>query len=119
MRLKLTACILLFVSGIAHAQDKILIAAASDLKFAMDSIISVFGQENNGKVEITYGASGKLTEQILSGAPFDIFFSADISYPERLKKENKTSSDIYQYAKGHIVLWSKKTDPRKKGMQTL
>lgn len=111
--------VLLLWATSLSAQDKILIAAASDLKFAMDSVISAFEKEYTGEVDITYGSSGKLTEQILNGAPFDIFFSADIFYPEKLKSENKISSDIYHYGKGRIVLWSKKLDPRQKEMKAL
>jgi molybdate transport system substrate-binding protein len=110
---------LLIVFGVVNAQEKILIAAASDLKFAMDSVIAAFGKNNTGNVEITYGSSGKLTEQIINDAPFDIFFSADISYPEKLRREDKTASDIYQYAKGRIVIWSRKLDSRKKQMKSL
>jgi molybdate transport system substrate-binding protein len=95
------------------------IAAASDLKFAMDSIIRTFSQTHPGKIETTFGSSGKLSEQIIHGAPFDIFFSADISYPERLRVEKKTASGIYPYAKGRIVLWSAKIDPYEKQMATL
>ncbi|HTF30731.1 MAG TPA: molybdate ABC transporter substrate-binding protein, partial [Flavitalea sp.] len=101
------------------AQDRILIAAASDLKFAMDSVIKIFEANNKGKIEITYGSSGKLTEQIINGAPFHIFFSADISYPERLKEKNKTASDIYRYGRGRIVLWSKKLDAEKDQTRSL
>lgn len=101
------------------AQDRILVAAASDLKFALDSVITQFNQTNTGKVEVTYGSSGKLSEQISKGAPFDLFFSADISYPEELKRRGKTVSEIYPYAKGRIVIWSKKIDPLKTGMQSL
>jgi molybdate transport system substrate-binding protein len=113
------AILLLILSHSIHAQDKILVAAASDLKFAMDSVNKVFAATTGGMVEITYGSSGKLSEQIIHGAPFHIFFSADISYPEQIKKENKTSSDIYQYAKGRIVIWSKKVDPNQKQMRSL
>lgn len=102
-----------------YGQNKILVAAASDLRFAMDSIILVFNQSNSGKVEVTYGSSGKLTEQIIQGAPFDMLFSADLSYPEQLKKENKTGSELYQYAKGRIVIWSKKLDPQQQQMKSL
>jgi molybdate transport system substrate-binding protein len=101
------------------AQDKILIAAASDLKFALDSLVAKFRERNHGNIEVTYGSSGKLTEQILNGAPFDIFFSADVSYPKKVKDAGKTSSDIYEYAKGHLVIWSKKTDPSKTQIKTL
>ena len=101
------------------AQNKVLIAAASDLKFTLDSLLHAFAKNNNGKIDVTYGSSGKLTEQIINGAPFDIFFSADILYPERLKQQKKTSSEIHHYATGRLVLWSKKIDPQKKGMQAL
>jgi molybdate transport system substrate-binding protein len=108
-----------FTSSLAVAQDKILIAAASDLKFAMDSLITLFKTINEGKVAVTYGSSGKFHEQILNGAPFDIFFSADVAYPNQIKEANLADSDIYAYGKGRIVLWSKKLDPNLRGMQTL
>jgi molybdate transport system substrate-binding protein len=103
----------------SFGQGRLLIAAASDLKFTLDSVIYVFSKTNIGKIDVTYGSSGKLTEQIINGAPFDIFFSADILYPERLLKEKKTSSQIYHYATGRLVIWSKKIDPTKNGMKSL
>ena len=105
--------------GFTKAQNRLLIAAASDLKFTLDSVIYVFSKTHPGKVDVTYGSSGKLTEQIINGAPFDIFFSADMLYPERLKQQGKTSSEIYHYVTGRLVIWSKKVDPRKNGMQSL
>lgn len=118
---KIIAVLLLVItpSIFSHAQDKLLIAAASDLKFTLDSVIHVFSRTNNGKIDVTYGSSGKLTEQIINGAPFDIFFSADILYPERLKQQKKTSSEIYHYATGRLVIWSKKINPQKNGMESL
>ncbi len=102
-----------------HGQGKILVAAASDLKFALDSVASVFRKKNSGTVEITYGSSGKLFEQISNGAPFDIFFSADIEYPNKLKEKGLTASDIYIYGVGRIVVWSKKIDVEKEEMNSL
>lgn len=103
----------------ANAQSgKILVAAASDLKFALDSVVSVFGKDHNCAVEVTYGSSGKLSEQITHGAPFDLFFSADISYPERLQDNGLTASEIYPYGVGRIVIWSKRIDPAE-GMNAL
>src|SRR5687767_7323380 len=81
----------------SFCQEKIIVAAASDLKFALDSVIVQFNRSQKGRIEVTYGSSGKLTEQIANGAPFDIFFSADVSYPEKLKQIGKTASDIYNY----------------------
>ncbi len=110
---------LIILSQISYAQEKILIAAASDLKFALDSVVNVFTKTNEGKIAITYGSSGKLTEQIINGAPFHIFFSADRVYPERLENQRKTSSAIHNYATGRIVIWSKKVDPTKNQMKSL
>src|SRR6478735_4404950 len=110
-----------FITVIVNAQQpgKILIAAASDLKFALDSMVTVFKKSNSGTVDVTYGSSGKLSEQISNGAPFDIFFSADINYPKQLKEKGLTASEVYLYGIGRIVLWSKKIDPNKDGMKTL
>lgn len=121
MRLKffLSTSLLFLVSLSGHAQDKMLIAAAADLRFAMDSVISAFSQNNPGRIDVTYGSSGKLTEQILNSAPFDLFFSADIAFPEKLQKQNKTASDIYPYARGHLVIWSKKYQPQQEQVKSL
>jgi molybdate transport system substrate-binding protein len=103
----------------AQQPKKIQIAAASDLKFALDSVANIFRKNNAGTVDITYGSSGKFFEQLSNGAPFDIFFSADISYPKQLQEKKLTSSEVYPYGVGQIVLWSKKVDPEKEGIKTL
>lgn len=123
MRLKkyFAFLLLVFVITLSQAQPpgKILIAAAADLKFALDSIVSVFKKNSQATVDITYGSSGKLFEQISNGAPFDVFFSADISYPLQLKDKGLIVSEVYLYGVGRIVLWSKKFDPNLQGMQSL
>jgi len=99
---------------------KITIAAAADLKFAMDSMVTVYKAQNPGAdIEVTYGSSGKFFEQISNDAPFDIFFSADIDYPNKLKDKGLTIGDIKTYGIGQIVLWSKNTDPNIEQMNTL
>jgi molybdate transport system substrate-binding protein len=114
-------CIAMMIASHGQAQTaaKILVAAASDLKFALDSVATLFKKSHPGTVDITYGSSGKLFAQISNSAPFDIFFSADITYPQQLKEKQLTLSEIYIYGKGRIVLWSKKIDPKKDGMNTL
>lgn len=119
-RLKNTVSILLFLASVVcNGQDRLLIAAASDLKFAMDSAIVLFEKAGHGRADITYSSSGKLTEQIIHGAPFDVFLSADISYPQMLKEAGHAGSEIYPYAKGHIVLWSRAVDVEKRKMDAL
>ena len=119
MRKLLVSIVLQVILVSGQAQDKILIAAASDLKFALDSVIFQFAQMSRGKIEVTYGSSGKLSSQIANGAPFDLFFSADVQYPELLKKKGKAASDVYRYGKGRIVVWSKKIDPGNNEMNSL
>jgi len=83
------------------------VAAASDLKFAMDQLASQFERQTSTKVALTYGSSGNLYSQIQNGAPFDLFFSADIEYPRKLESAGLTiPGSLYQYAIGRIVLWT-------------
>jgi molybdate transport system substrate-binding protein len=104
----------------AQPSSGLLIAAASDLKFAMDSAIAVFKKTHPDlQVDVTYGSSGKLYEQITHSAPFDLFFSADIEYPLNLKKKGMASSEVYTYGVGRLVLWSKVIDPSTSGMTIL
>ena len=103
-----------------QATTEVLVAAAADLRFAMDSLVSVFSRENPGiTVKPTYGSSGNFFQQIQNDAPFDLFFSADVDYPRQLKGKNLTASDIYIYGTGQLVLWSKTLDPNKDQMNTL
>ena len=103
-----------------QAQDKILVAAASDLKFALDSVVSVYQQHNPSvKIQVTYGSSGKFFEQIQHGAPFDMYFSADKGYPQKLHEKGFTASEVRIYGIGRIVLWSKRLDPNKAKMNSL
>lgn len=101
-----------------RADEKILIAAAANLNPAMNDICKEFEKAYSTiDVEISYGSSGNFFAQIKHGAPFDIFFSADTTYPTRLEEEGlavKGESKIYAY--GSIVLWiprNSSLNPRK------
>jgi molybdate transport system substrate-binding protein len=100
--------------------NEVLVAAAADLKFAMDSVVAVFSRSNPSiKVKVVYGSSGNFFQQISNGAPFDLFFSADIDYPRQLHQKQLTRSEPKLYGIGRLVLWSKTLDPAKEGMNTL
>jgi molybdate transport system substrate-binding protein len=90
-----------------QAGESILIAAASNLRFAMGDICHDFQDENPSiRTKVSYGSSGNFFAQIKQGAPFDIFFSADAAYPELLEKEGLTVKETQKvYAVGKIVLW--------------
>lgn len=95
-----------FLSNLTNAKERevILIAAASNLKFAMDDIIKIFEKKKSGiNVKSIYGSSGNFFNQILNGAPFDIYFSADSRYPKELKKK-QLGGEVTTYAFGRIVL---------------
>lgn len=104
----------------AQAGEKITIAAAADLKFALDEIVVLFDKAHPaGQVETVYGSSGKFYTQIQQGAPFDLYFSADIGYPQALKAEGLAASDAQPYAVGRIVLWSPSRDAGKMTLNDL
>mgnify|MGYP001310365087 FL=1 len=93
-----------WVSSAAKGKDAILVAAASNLKFAMDDIIRLFEKKNPDiKVKTVYGSSGNFFNQIINGAPFDLYFSADIRYPEELEKRG-LGKEVTVYAFGRMVV---------------
>lgn len=109
----------MLVALTAHA-GKITIAVAADLKFAMDEVVSAFKMTNTGnEVDVIYGSSGKFHMQIQQGAPYDLFFSADIGFPRELSKAGLAASDVKPYAFGRIVLWSASMDATKMSLESL
>ncbi|HKV40960.1 MAG TPA: molybdate ABC transporter substrate-binding protein, partial [Blastocatellia bacterium] len=83
------------------------VAAAADLKFAFDDIVTAFTKTSpNTSVKVTYGSSGNFFSQLSNKAPFDVFFSADIEYPRKLIERGLASKGSeFQYASGRIVVW--------------
>lgn len=97
------------ISSAQAAERKLRVAAAADLKFALPKLIAVFESHHPGlKVEAIFGSSGSLTQQIQAGAPFDVFLSADDSFPQRLKADGRADGDVFRYGTGHLVLWAPK-----------
>jgi molybdate transport system substrate-binding protein len=102
-----------------HAEN-MTIAAAADLKFAMDELVLTFKKSNpNDGVSVIYGSSGHFFAQIQHGAPFDMFFSADIGFPRELAKAGLATGDPKPYAFGRIVLWSSTMDATKMTLASL
>jgi molybdate transport system substrate-binding protein len=82
------------------------IAAASDLNFAFKDLVAEFEKKTGDRVKLTLGSSGNFYSQIENGAPFDVYFSADIRYPQKLIEGGHGIADsLYKYAVGRIVLW--------------
>ncbi len=109
MRLKLVlyllaACLSCFPRS-TPAQN-VRVAAAADLKFAMQDLAAQFENQSGTKVDVTYGSSGNFFSQLQNGAPFDLFFSANIDYPRKLEAAGLAEpATLYRYAIGRIVIW--------------
>ena len=89
--------------------ENLTIAAASDLNFAFREIVAEYERTTGDNVRLVFGSSGNFYAQIQNGAPFDLYFSADIGYPKKLIDEGLAVPDsLYQYATGRIVLWAPK-----------
>ncbi len=89
----------------ANAAD-VTVAAASDLSDAIKQIIAQFEQATGNKVKLTLGSSGNFYAQLTNGAPFEVFLSADISYPHQLESAGLAEAgSTFVYAVGKIVLW--------------
>lgn len=87
-------------------EREVRVAAAADLKFAMGELAQTFEKMNSVKVNVTYGSSGNFFSQLQNGAPFDLFFSADVEYPRKLETaEVVEPGTLYEYAVGRIVIW--------------
>jgi len=86
--------------------NKLTIATAANMQFAIKALQTAFTAETGIKTEAVISSSGKLTAQIKEGAPYDIFVSADMKYPTYLHQNGFTLSEPKIYAKGNLVLWT-------------
>jgi molybdate transport system substrate-binding protein len=102
----------LFVPGLRAQQpdvsiQRVRVAAASDLKFALDEVVArLVEQHPNIRIEVAYGSSGNIHAQLRQRAPYDVFLSADIAYPRDLVSRGTGSgADLFTYATGRLVVW--------------
>src|SRR5262245_45026103 len=113
----------IFCSVLSSYAAEVTVAAASDLSFALRDIIADFEKTTGNKVRLSLGSSGTFEAQIANGAPFDVFLSADISYPQQLEEKGLTEPNTtFVYAAGRIVIWVPRNSPidvEKLGMQAL
>jgi molybdate transport system substrate-binding protein len=89
------------------------IAAAADLKFVLVDLVADFEKRHPGaKITTTTGSSGNLFAQLTNEAPFDLFLSADLTYPQKLVEGGQGIRDsLFEYAIGHLVIWAPKESP--------
>ena len=100
------AFILLLSCGGKDRDRGLTIAVAANMQFAMEEIAIAFTEETGLPCDLIVGSSGKLTAQIVEGAPFDVLVSADMKYPQSLRERGLAETDPEVYAYGSLVLWT-------------
>jgi molybdate transport system substrate-binding protein len=97
----------------AGRPEALRVAAAADLRFALEEVVTRYRQVRPGvEVSASYGSSGLFFAQLSNGAPFDLFLSADAAYPRRLAEAGiALPGSEFPYAVGRIVLWVRKESP--------
>lgn len=87
--------------------EELTIAAASDLNFAFKELVVEYEKKMGVGIKLSLGSSGNFFSQIQNGAPYDLYFSADVGYPKKLEEAGlAVPGSLYRYAVGRIVLWA-------------
>ncbi len=97
----------LFISCSVFSQDRVRVATAANLANATKEVAQIFTQQTGIEVDVISSASGKLTAQILNGAPYHIFISADMIYPQKVWEGRKAKSTPVEMVQGQLVFWSR------------
>jgi molybdate transport system substrate-binding protein len=85
---------------------EITVAAAADLTFVFKEVGARFQKETGNSIKLSYGSSGNFFSQIKNGAPYDMFFSADVAFPQKLEAAGLIEpGSLYEYATGKLVIW--------------
>lgn len=113
----LIAFVLILINASAQ---KVNVAAAANLRYVLEEIKTAYVKKYpKAKVNLTFGASGTLVQQISNGANFDFFMAADNEFPVKLKAKGLTTGAISTYAFGKLVLYSTTLPVDKKGLEIL
>jgi molybdate transport system substrate-binding protein len=86
--------------------QKVTVAVANNMQYAIEEIVVEFEKKYNVNVEVSASSSGTLTTQIKQGAPFDVFISANMKYPNVLFYDDLAIEPPKVYASGSLVLWT-------------
>jgi molybdate transport system substrate-binding protein len=101
------AFFLLLANSAAQERNVVRVAAAADLESTMETLSKKFESTTATRVDVTIGSSGNFFAQIQNGAPFDLFFSADMEYPKKLEAADLVEpGTLLEYAQGQIVIWT-------------
>ena len=115
---KIVLCVLavIFVMSLG-AQEKVSVAAAANISSAAEPLKAAFAKANPGfELEFTFGASGALVTQILNGAPFQVYLSADMGFPRKLVDAGLSAGPVKPYAVGKLIFLTTKTLDLSRGL---
>ena len=104
--MKMNLYIILWMILTVHISAQIRVACAANMQFTIREIIEVYTEKTGNQVQPVFSSSGKLATQIMHGAPFDVYVSADMEFVEKLYANNMAVNPPRKYAKGRLVLWS-------------
>ena len=102
--------LLIFISCNRKKTENLRVATSANMQFAMEELIGLFQIETGIETEMILSSSGKLTAQILHKAPYDVFVSADMKYPDTLHLLGFTTEKPEIYAYGKLVIWTLRKD---------
>src|ERR1035437_5738630 len=119
MKKVIISCAILFATVSMTAQ-KVNVAAAANLRYVMEEIKTAYVKLNpKAKINLTFGASGMLVQQIQNGALFDLFMAADNEFPLKLKEKGMTTGAMSTYAVGKLAVYSTTLNVGKLGLAVL
>ena len=109
--LALAAGVWLGVAAAPGAAAEVKVAVAANFSAPLDEIAKAFTKATGNTLAISAGSTGKLSAQILNGAPFEVLLAADASHPAQLEKLGAAvAGSRFTYARGRLVLWSARPD---------
>jgi len=108
-----------FVLSTPGIAETLTVAVAPNIKYAFDDLQAEFKKETGIDISPVFSSSGKIAAQVRHGAPFDVFMSADMGFPETLYKDGYAAEPPRIYAYGALVLWTMKDLDMGKGVELL
>ena len=102
-----TLLVLFHILFTTVSAEEVRVAVAANFKATLNEIVTNFEQDTGNTILISAGSSGKFYAQIKHGAPFDVFFSADVTRPQLMEEEGlAVPGSRFTYAIGRLTLWS-------------
>ncbi len=112
----LSLFLVILYTAVPAAAEKLFIASAANFIRPLEELSSIYQQQKGIEITLSYGSSGKLYAQLLQGAPYDMFLSADKERPQLLHEKGLCEAP-FQYSAGQVVLWSRYTYPSSSSWQ--